>query len=316
MPHAGENITLQHMDLKLEISNISLAILVLVWFLGMIVNVTYRILIFRLINKKGPLIENPINVLILVDEFQWMIELVHHPQRFYILYVKNMEEKHGQLGCLFLHTFVLFRVFSILQYLYGGLAIACLRFMYIRAYKVLERVGKVLVTLSILAWSQFMIFWLTISYVYHKDRHWDIDFCWEGLNQMKVLEAPKGLFALAPLACFLEATIHIYLSYFLYQLDKRVKHMLPQESYKRRNMKNAIDLAGQMLRFFFEMLLLVFIFIGSQESTRRSKIYISLTVGIGSALIPIYHIYMSKILRQELRNLVSRFMHDLKYQSI
>ena len=304
MPHAEQNTTLHHMDLKLDISYTSLAAIVLIWCFGMIVHVTYRILIFRLIYKKGPLIENPINVLILVDEIQWMTQLLHHPQMFYILYIKDLEEEHEQSGCLFLHVFVLVGVFSILQFLYGGLAIACLRFMYIRAYQFLDKIGKLPLTLVILAGSQWMIFWLTIMYVYNKNRRWDIDFCWEGLNQMMVLEPPKGIIALAPLACMLETTIHIYLSYFLYKQDKQVRHMIPEESYKRRNIKNAIDLAGQMLRFFFEMLVLVFILIGSQESTRGSKIYISLTVMVGSALIPAYHIYMSGILKQELHDLI------------
>ena len=106
MPHAEQNKTLHHMDLKLDISYASLAAIVLIWCFGMIVHVTYRILIFRLIYKKGPLIENPINVLILVDEIQWMTQLLHHPQMFYILYTSKILKRNmnnlAAFSCMYL----------------------------------------------------------------------------------------------------------------------------------------------------------------------------------------------------------------------
>ena len=107
----------------------------------------------------------------------------------------------------------------------------------------------------------------------------------------------------------LETSLHLYLSYFLYQQDKQVKHMIMAESYRRRNMKNAIDLAGQMVRFFFEILVVVFSLIGSRSEGRLSAgsavECISLTVIVGSGLIPAYHIYVSDILKEELFNILS-----------
>ena len=252
------NMTSQHMDLNLELSDISLAFLVTVWCLGTCVHLTYIVLVFRLIYKKGPLSENPINVLILVDEIQWMAQLVHQPLMFYILYVKDVEKFHGQFGCLLLHIFVLVGVFSIFQFVFGGLAITCLRFMFIRAHITVQKIGRWPLTFTILAMSQLLIFSLTITSVYNKKRRWDIDFCWDGLDKIRVLDPPRGTFYLLPLGCLLETSLHLYLSYFLYQQDKQVKHMIMAESYKRRNIKNAIDLAGQMMRFFFEILVVVF----------------------------------------------------------
>ena len=87
--------------------------------------------------------------------------------------------------------------------------------------------------------------------------------------------------------------------------------MIMAESYKRRNLKNAIDLAGQMMRFFFEILVVVFSLIGkynadSQRPSADSAVEcMSLTVIVGSGLIPAYHIYVSDILKEELFNILS-----------
>ena len=121
-----------------------------------------------------------------------------------------------------------------------------------------------------------------------------------------VLDPPKGQLYLLPLGCLLETSLHLYLSYFLYQQDKQVKHMIMAESYRRRNMKNAIDLAGQMVRFFFEILVVVFSLIGSHRPSAGTAVEcMSLTVIVGSGLIPAYHIYVSDILKEELFNILS-----------
>ena len=129
-------------------------------------------------------------------------------------------------------------MFSIFQFLFGGLAIACLWFIYIKAHWMLHIFGRWDVTLLILASTQFLMFWLTLLYVYDKNRIWDIDFCWRGLDKVRVFESSSNviLFFLI-LPCGLEVTIHLYLSYYLYQSDKQVGHMIPSESYRRRKVK-------------------------------------------------------------------------------
>ena len=84
--------------------------------------------------------------------------------------------------------------------------------------------------------------------LYNRKRHWDIDFCWQGLRKIRVLDPPRGAIYILPLACSLEASLHLYMSYFIFGEDKQIKHMIPAESYRRRNVKNAIDLAGEILR--------------------------------------------------------------------
>ena len=214
------NTTLTHGDVNLEINETWLAVVICVWCLETVATLTFKVLIFRLIYKKGPLFDSPINILILFDELGWFVQLIFQPQMFYILHVKNTEELHGQKGCLFLHIYVLLGVFSIFQFLFGGLAIACLRFIYIRAHWMLHIFGRWPVTLLILASTQFLMFWLTLLYVYDKNRPWDIDFCWRGLEKLRVLESSNNiiLFFLVS-ACGLEVMIHLYLSYYLYQFN-------------------------------------------------------------------------------------------------
>ena len=111
------NMTSQHMDLNLELSDISLAFLVTVWCLGTCVHLTYIVLVFRLIYKKGPLSENPINVLILVDEMQWMVQLVHHSQMF-ICYTYEMSRSYMDKMVAFSCTYLCLLVFSAFFNLY------------------------------------------------------------------------------------------------------------------------------------------------------------------------------------------------------
>ena len=120
--------TLKHADLNLEINETWLAVVICVRCLETVATLTFKVLIFRLIYKKGPLIDSPINILILFDELGWFVQLIFQPQMFYILHVKNTEELHGQKGCLFLC------IIYVLLVVFGGLAIACFRFIYIRAH--------------------------------------------------------------------------------------------------------------------------------------------------------------------------------------
>ena len=143
--------SLKHADLNLEINGTWLAVVICVWCLETVATLTFKVLLFRLIYKKGPLIDSPINILILFDELGWFVQLIFQPQMFSIFHVKNTEELHGQKGCLFLPIYVLLVVFSIFQFLFGGLGIACLRFIYIRAHWRLHVFGRWAVTLLILA---------------------------------------------------------------------------------------------------------------------------------------------------------------------
>ena len=229
----------------------------------------------------------------------------------YILHVKNTKDLHGQKDCLFLHIiYVLLVVFSIFQFLFGGLAIACLRFIYIRAHWMLHIFGRWPVTLLILASTKFLMFWLALQYVYDKNRLWDIDFCWRGLQKVRVFEPSSNIFSCFLVsACGLEVIIHLYLSYYLYQSDKQVRHMIPSESFRRRKVKNAVDLAGQMLRFFFELMVLAVCLIGGQNPHPESKFAVLMASGVipilGMGILPVYHIYMSTTLRQELCTIIA-----------
>ena len=57
----------------------------------------------------------------------------------------------------------------------SGFAITCLRFMYIRANHLLQKLGKGLTTLVILLLSQSGLVLITLACVYNRQRTWKID---------------------------------------------------------------------------------------------------------------------------------------------
>ena len=98
------------------------------FFINIIIQITFKILVCRLIYKKGPLKDNPINVMILADELQKIPAfIIVQPQMVMVLYEKNIGTKYGQAGCLFLHVFVFASVHTVCSSFICGFAIACLR---------------------------------------------------------------------------------------------------------------------------------------------------------------------------------------------
>ena len=101
----------------LELMGPLLAAITGIFVLCTLVNLLFKILVFRLIYKKGPLMENPVNVLILVDEVEKFANcLLVQPQIVMIFYEPHIELKYGEAGCAFLHLYVLSVAFSAMSF--------------------------------------------------------------------------------------------------------------------------------------------------------------------------------------------------------
>ena len=74
---------------------------------------------------------------------------------------------------------------------------------------------------------------MTLSAAYNKRRDWNIDHCWKGLGQLQIFDFEKGaqIYVFVPIS-LIEFTMHVYLSWFVFRQDKRVKHMLISEAYR------------------------------------------------------------------------------------
>ena len=91
----------------LEIKGTSLIFLTTISTLKVLFQIIFKTLVLRLIYKKGSLLRNPINILILLEEVEHLVlQILLDVQTIYILGNRSIEETHGQNGCLFLHIFV------------------------------------------------------------------------------------------------------------------------------------------------------------------------------------------------------------------
>ena len=127
---SGENFksTIIDKQFVIKLSHPALTFVAIIFFMNTIIHVAFRIIVFRLIYKKGPLKDNPINVLILIDELQKLTsQLIVQPLVMLVLYEPHIGSKYGQNGCLLLHILVLASCHSICAGFCGGFAIACLR---------------------------------------------------------------------------------------------------------------------------------------------------------------------------------------------
>ena len=149
-------------------------------------------------------------------------------------------------------------------------------------------------------------------YTYSKDRTWDIDQCYEPLQEMKVIETNSNRFLfLVVTMSVVELCIYINLSLFIYQQDKVVKHMLPPSRYKTRNRRNAIDFSGHFAYFIIELLTSVFFMLGETGSKSKTKSEVQESIGLVishflAVLAPVLTIALSDTLKQELSSLVAQ----------
>ena len=79
-----------------------------------------------------------------------------------------------------------------------------------------------------------------------------------------------------------------------------MKLLIPVQSYKRRNVANAIDFFGHLMHYALEVVTLVIWVIGASGMSPVSPKTLFLFVQMTSALIPMTMICMSKQLQNEL----------------
>ena len=114
---------------SIEFSTSIFVVVIAVYIVNLIIHLTFKILVFRLIYKKGPLKDNPMNVLILAEQLPGL--LIVQPQMIMTWYKKDIVSKYGQAGCIFFHALVFTTIHTIASSFVSGFAIACLRWGFI-----------------------------------------------------------------------------------------------------------------------------------------------------------------------------------------
>ena len=127
-------ITARMAQFALQLSTAALIAVGMVCVVNILIRLLFKTLVLRLVHKKGPLRyqqdpnqfhfnyilrslypsrENPINIMILLDESAKLISiLVVNPLNFYFHYNLKIEETFGQFGCLLMHGFISAACFS------------------------------------------------------------------------------------------------------------------------------------------------------------------------------------------------------------
>ena len=253
--------------------------------------------------------QNPINIMILLDEsLKLFFILIIQPLNIYLHSNIEIENTFGQNGCLLMHFFLIGTSLAVVNQFFGGFFITLMRFLYIRANFILTWVGeKFAATIVVFAYITAISFF-TVNYIYRKDRIWQMDSCLQGLEKYKIFVHPSPrvvIFSLA-LVVVAELLMNVWICYIIYQQDKEVRYLINHKRYQRRNMKNAVDVFCHMLHFVLEILMTLFIILGTKASGPQTieKEKLSEAIGIiyllTGGIIPVIVISLSETLRQEL----------------
>ena len=133
-----------------------------------------------------------------------------------------------------------------------------------------------------------------------------------------------GMLAFGFLLVLAETLIYIGICIHLYFHDQGMKAMLPGATLKKRNRKNALDLAGNILSFVMDTMFLILasLNIQSLNISHHSKIFLNLLALSGYSTYCFCQILLSSTLQLELLNfldtvllipLISRMLVFLNY---
>ena len=248
--------------------------------------------------------------MIVLDESIKLILLSFiYPLNIYFHYNMEIERTFGQKGCLLMHLFLLGTIMVVVNQFYGGFFITLMRLLYIQANSVLTWMGEKIVAAMLVSAYIATVVSVTINYIYSRNRTWKMDECLQGLEEYQIfnLNSPVTVCSFA-LVMIAELLMNVWICYVFYHQDKQVRHLLLPQRYKRRNVKNAIDFFCHMLHFVLEILLTLFVILGSRisgpKTVEKEKLseWIGIIFQLTSGVIPLTVICLSETLKQELRS--------------
>ena len=140
--------------------------------------------------------------------------------------------------------------------IFGGMAIALMRYITIRYTQIIARYGEVKIMGAILfLWHAVLLVNTYLTAVNSRDTY--KSRCYN--KEESTINYHTGPIFL--LACGTEFAIYFSICHYVYKSDIEVRHFISSESYKRRKRKNAFNMFGHTIHFFIELILILGAFI-------------------------------------------------------
>lgn len=305
--------------------------LVTIFFFG----TTFRILVFRMINKIGSLTKTPISIMILIDEISKMTGCTLAIPSFIIgiLMGNPVVEYFGSWFCEAMFVSMIYSAFAAVT---GGAGIALMRLLYIKNATAIANGASYKYTLStILVISYRTALTLTGLWVSAPQPTVTLqsfchgkptimmqvlyDITYTQSHSWMTLTIPKltiGLFFI-----FCSSEIYMYWSIYqhLSQHDKTMQGLLSNEVLKKRRKKNVIQLTGHFSHFVLEMAAICIAGLSTINTRDTSRMMAVFTVFAVYGLNGMTQICLSATLREEfsnvfLSNVVSRYIFVLPFE--
>ena len=222
----------------------------------------YRILIFRLIKKKGGL-GKPINIMIAADEFIKVLGYTTWIQ-FLLLAVNSKEPLVRSMGTNFCNASQYLTTYGSTHGIVGGAGIAFVRLFYIRFPSIMAGCDKALAISTTLASLVFSGIITLIYFNLPKKGINILDSCIGYSDELSIIKfhyenwnTPYNFHRqIVILTLFLMLLVEIGCYIAIFRLlsihDKSMSTLLPKEKIRKRIQKNAVDLTGHVNYFIVE----------------------------------------------------------------
>ena len=242
--------------------NFEILFLKLLLWTNLLVGGGYRILIFRLIKKKGGL-GKPINIMIAADEFIKVLGYTAWIQ-FLLMAVNSKEPFARSMGTHFCNASQYLTTYGFTHGIVGGAGIAFVRLFYIRFPSIMAGRDKAIAISTTLA---SLVFSGIITLIYEnltKKGINPLDSCIGFSDELSIIKfhyenwnTPYNFcrqILIFTLFLMLLVEIGCYIAIFRLLLihDKSMSTLLPKEKIRKRIRKNAVDLTGHVSYFIVE----------------------------------------------------------------
>ena len=301
-------------------ANIEILFLKLLLWTNLLVGGGYRVLIFRLIKKKGGL-GKPINIMIAADEFIKVLGYTAWIQ-FLLLAVNSKEPLVRSMGTHFCNASQYLTTYGFTHGIVGGAGIAFVRLFYIRFPFIIAGRDKAMAISTTLA---SLVFSGIITLIYEnitKKGTTLLNSCIGYSDELSIItlnwNTPYSFqrqIVIFTLFFMLLVEIGCYIAIFRLLLihDKSMSTLLPKEKIRKRIQKNAVDLAGHVTYFIVETGCLVIVAFISHLLQEDLHLFVRSFLLSSYGVTAVVNILLSNVLQNEVLDLLRVLLQIPKF---